>query len=288
MPASPSHLSIMWTEIKKASPIHRDPGPVVAMLRLEGVIARGAGRGGRGLSLAGVETALDKAFGLSRAAAVALVINSPGGAPVQSRMIHDRIRALAEEKNREVLVFCEDVAASGGYMIACAGDEIYADTSSIVGSIGVIGAGFGAHEALAKLGLERRVYTAGENKLRLDPFQPEKPDDVAFVERIQSNIHEDFIALVKARRGRRLSTSAALFEGDVWTGREAVDLGVIDGLGHARDVLRERFGSRVQVKKIAAAKPPWTQRLLGGMSSSLVESAADAIERRALWARYLQ
>lgn len=257
------------------------PRPVVPVVRLEGVIGRSGGRAGRGLSLAGVEAGLERAFQSGKAEAVALVINSPGGSPVQSRLIHDRIRALAEEHAKRVLVFCEDVAASGGYMLACAGDEIFVDESSIVGSIGVIGAGFGAAEALDKLGLERRVYTAGKHKLRLDPFQPERASDREFVQRIQANIHESFIGLVQARRRDLLDDEAELFEGDVWTGVEAVRLGLVDALGHLPSVLRDKFGPDVKVKRIPVAKPSLSQRLVGGGFDSVV----SALEERLMLSR---
>jgi serine protease SohB len=201
---------------------------------------------------------------------------------VQSRLIHDRVRNLAEEKKLPVLTFCEDLAASGGYMLALAGDEIYADVSSIVGSIGVVGATFGAHEAIAKLGVERRVYTAGKNKVRLDPFRPETEDDRAFVKRIQTAIHAGFIDLVKARRDGKLDAQAELFEGDVWTGGEAERLGLIDGIGHARAVLRAKFGDDVQIKDVPAGKVTILKRLLGGGADALL----DAVEERVAYARY--
>ncbi len=197
-------------------------------------------------------------------------------------MIHDRIRALAEEKAKPVFVFCEDLAASGGYMIACAGDEIFADMGSLVGSIGVVGALFGFQDAMAKLGVERRVYTAGKNKVRLDPFRPEAEDDVAFVRRIQDVIHRDFIDLVKARRRDRLDPAADLFEGDIWTGREALPLGLIDGLGHAREILREKYGDKIRFRRIPIAKPPLGRRLLGAGTRAAIE----AVEERAHWARF--
>ncbi len=262
-------------------PFISKPKPFVPHLRFEGVIG-GGGRFSRGLSLAAVEPSLARAFKSGKAAAVAISINSPGGSPVQSRLIHDRIRALADEKKLPVLVFCEDLAASGGYMLALAGDEIYADVSSIVGSIGVVGASFGAHEAIAKLGVERRVYTAGKNKVRLDPFRPETEDDRAFVTRIQSAIHAGFIELVKARREGKLDAQTELFEGDVWTGQEAVGLGVIDGIGHARAVLRERFGDQVRIKDVPTAKTPLVKRLMGGGADAVVA----ALEERLAYARF--
>lgn len=257
------------------------PGPpVVAVVRLEGVIASG-GRMSRGLSLAGVESALERAFAL-KAEAVAIAINSPGGSPVQSRLIHDRVRALAAERKRLVLTFCEDVAASGGYILALAGDEVFADPSSLVGSIGVVGAGFGFDGAMAKLGVERRVYAAGRNKVRLDPFQPEKPEDVAWLRRLQDHIHDDFIALVQERRAGKLDAATDLFEGDVWTGRDAFRLGLVDGLGGMRGVLAQKFGPKVRLRRFWPAKSSILSRILGGGADALL----DAVETRALWARF--
>ncbi len=284
--------------LRRLIPIFGPPPPVTPLVRLEGEIGSG-GRFARGLNLAGLELVLTRAFNTPDAVAVAFSINSPGGSPVQARLIHDRIRALAAEKKLPVLMFCEDLAASGGYMIACAGDEIFADESSLVGSIGVVGAGFGAADALKKLGVERRIYTAGKHKVRLDPFQPETKDDVAFVARIQSAIHESFIALVQTRRGMKLDETTELFEGDIWTGLDAVRLGLIDGIGHAGDILREKFGERVDIRPIPAARRGLLRRLgmsaqgpaeIGGLSGHLAGDVADAVldrlEARALWARF--
>lgn len=270
---------------RRTLPFLPDPAPLTPLVRLEGEIGRG-GRFARGLSLAGVDTALERAFRTPDAAAVAIVVNSPGGSPVQSRMIHDRIRALAEENEVPVFVFCEDVAASGGYMLACAGDEVFADESSIIGSIGVVGAGFGAHGALEKLGLERRLFTAGKNKARLDPFRPVTDDDREFVAHIQGRIHESFIALVQQRRGLKLDDATELFEGDVWTGLDAMRLGLIDGIGEARAVLREKFGDKVRIKAITPARAPLLQRLLNGGADALARAVLDAVEARALWGRF--
>ncbi len=270
---------------RRILPFLPDPKPLTPLVRLEGEIGRG-GRFGRGLNLAAIENALERAFRTPSASAVAIVVNSPGGSPVQSRLIHDRIRALAEENDVPVFVFCEDVAASGGYMIACAGDEIFADESSILGSIGVVGAGFGAHEALTKLGLERRVFTAGKNKVRLDPFQPLSEDDRDFVAHIQNRIHESFIALVQQRRGLKLDDATELFEGDVWTGLDAMRLGLIDGIGDARGVLREKFGETVQIKLVAPTRVPLVQRFLNGGADAAARATLDALEARALWGRY--
>jgi signal peptide peptidase SppA len=230
---------------------------------------------------------LERAFTRKGLAAVALSINSPGGAAVQSALIHRRIRALADEHKVPVLVFCEDVAASGGYWLACAGDEIFADESSIIGSIGVIAAGFGFVEALAKLGIERRVHTAGESKSILDPFQPEKKEDVTRLTALQTDVHEAFKALVRARRkGKLKGVDKDLFSGAFWSGKRALDLGLIDGLGHAHDVLRLKFGDKVVIRNLAPS-PGWGLKRLGfGIAADIPEHTLDALETRALWARF--
>jgi len=225
--------------------------PIVPVVRLTGII--GISTPLRpGLMLASLARQLERAFAVRHARAVALVINSPGGSAVQSRLIYLRIRALAAEKKLPVIAFAEDVAASGGYMVACAADEIICDPSSIVGSIGVVGGTFGFSRLLEKLGVERRLYTSGERKAMLDPFLPEKPEDVERLKAIQREIHEDFIALVKESRGARLTgPENDLFSGEYWTGRTALALGLADGLGDVRAVLRERFGERVEMPLIA-------------------------------------
>ena len=266
--------------------------PVVPVVRLHGTI--GAVTPLRpGMSLGSVSRMLEKAFSTKGAKAVALQINSPGGSPVQSRQIYQRIRQLAEEKKLRVLVFVEDVAASGGYMIACAGDEIFCDPSSIVGSIGVVGGTFGFQDLIKKVGIERRLYTSGEHKATLDPFLPENPEDVARLKAIQREIHDTFIALVKQSRGSRLKGDEDyLFTGEYWAGERSVKLGLVDELGDLRTVLRARYGDKVQTPIIAPAAG-----LLSGMigrkgGSSLLglpsfpEDIISAIETRALWARY--
>src|SRR5882762_9627521 len=226
---------------------------VVPVVRLSGVI--GAVTPLRpGMSLAGVAKTLERAFGTKNAKAVALVINSPGGSPVQSRQIYLRIRQLAAEKNLPVLVFVEDVAASGGYMIACAGDEIFCDPSSILGSIGVVGGSFGFQEMIKKIGVERRLYTAGEHKAMLDPFLPEDREDVARLKAIQREIHAIFIALVRQSRGGRLKgTEDTLFSGEYWAGETSVSLGLADAIGDLRSTLRARYGDKVLTPVIAPA-----------------------------------
>ncbi|WP_315838923.1 S49 family peptidase [Bradyrhizobium prioriisuperbiae] len=273
----------------------RGDAPVVPVVRLSGVI--GAVTPLRpGLSLAGVARTLERAFGTKNAKAVALVVNSPGGSPVQSRQIFLRIRQLATEKKLPVLVFVEDVAASGGYMIACAGDEIFVDPSSILGSIGVVGGSFGFEGLIKKIGVERRLYTAGEHKATLDPFLPENPEDVERLKAIQREIHQVFIALVKGARGSRLKgADDYLFTGEYWAGGRAVELGLVDALGDLRTTLRARFGDKVVTPVIAPASGPLAGllgrrsagagALLGG-ASDLPEGLISALEARAVWARF--
>ena len=273
-------------------PVERfqNPPPIVTVVRLSGVIGA-IGPGRSGLTLAGVERNLEKAFELDELKAVALAINSPGGSPVQSALIGTRIRALAEEKEVPVFAFTEDVAASGGYWIACAADEIYAASSSIIGSIGVISAGFGATELLAKIGLERRLHTSGARKGMLDPFLPEQPDHVKRLKALQKEIHEEFKGHVRSRRGDRLKGDEKdLFSGEFWTGKHGVDLGLVDGIGEMRQVLRARFGDKVKLKKIEQPKS-WIQRRFGmeitaGMAENWADGLMSSIEQRELWNRY--
>jgi signal peptide peptidase SppA len=261
--------------------------PVVAVVRLAGVIGSlGPWRGG--LSLAGLAATLERAFALGGIKAVALAINSPGGSPVQSSLIAARIRALASEKKLPVFAFAEDVAASGGYWLATAGDEIYADESSIVGSIGVISSGFGFPELLQRMGVERRVHTAGSRKAMLDPFRPESPEDVARLEALQREIHDSFKAQVRRRRGPRLKADDdTLFSGEFWSGKRALELGLIDGIGDMRSVLRDRFGDKVQLRLIGSQRG-WLMRRLR-LTTAPDDWARDligAVEERALWARF--
>jgi signal peptide peptidase SppA len=270
--------------------------PVVPVVRLSGVI--GAVTPLRpGLTLAGIAKTLERAFATRHAKAVALVINSPGGSPVQSRQIYLRIRQLAEEKKLPVLVFVEDVAASGGYMIACAGDEIFCDPSSILGSIGVVGGSFGFQELIKRIGVERRLYTAGEHKAMLDPFLPEDPGDVARLKALQRQIHDIFIALVKDSRGARLSGTEDLFTGEYWAGEKSVSLGLADGIGDIRSTLRARYGEKVLTPVIAPASG-MLSGLLGRRSpgagalaamdgiGSLPDDLISALETRAIWAKF--
>ncbi len=271
--------------------------PVVPVVRLGGVIGLSTPLR-PGLSIAGIARMLDRAFAVRRAKAVALVINSPGGSAVQSHLIYRRIRTLAEEKKLPVIAFVEDAAASGGYMIACAADEIVCDPASIVGSIGVIGASFGFPEAMRKLGIERRVYTAGANKSTLDPFLPENEHDVARLKAVQLDIHRMFIALVRERRGERLKgDDDTLFTGEYWVAGTARDLGLIDQLGDIRSVLRERFGADVRMPTIPAERSLFGRRsqgvaaftpdaLLGVARQGLADDILSALEARAMWARF--
>jgi signal peptide peptidase SppA len=270
---------------------------VVPVVRLSGVI--GAVTPLRpGMSLAGVARVLERAFSMRNAKAVALVINSPGGSPVQSRQIYLRIKQLAAEKKLKVLVFVEDVAASGGYMIACAGDEIICDPSSILGSIGVVGGSFGFQEAIKRLGIERRLYTAGSHKAMLDPFLPENPDDVAKLKAIQREIHQIFISLVKESRGTRLKGSDdTLFTGEYWAGESSIALGLADSIGDLRSTLRARYGEKVLTPVIAqptgllsgllGRKSPGAGQLSAMESmAGLPDELISAVETRAIWAKF--
>ena len=270
---------------------------VVPVVRLSGVI--GAVTPLRpGMSLAGVAKTLERAFATKNARAVALMINSPGGSPVQSRQIYVRIRQLAAEKKLPVLVFVEDVAASGCYMIACAGDEIFCDPSSILGSIGVVGGAFGFQDLIKKIGVERRLYTAGEHKAMLDPFLPENPEDVARVKALQREIHAIFIALVKQSRGGRLKgADQVLFTGEYWAGETSVSLGLADAIGDLRSTLRARYGDKVLTPVIAPATG-MLSNLLGRRSAGagtltsldgiagLPDELISALETRAIWAKF--
>src|SRR6185436_3676296 len=267
--------------------------PVVPVVRMSGAIGISSPLK-PGLTLANVARSLDRAFAMRNIRAVALSINSPGGAAAQSHLIHRRIRSLADEKKIPVIAFVEDVAASGGYMIACAADEIVADASSIVGSIGVVGGSFGFDKLIEKVGIERRLYTSGENKAMLDPFLPEKPEDVAKLKAIQREIHESFIGLVKARRGDKLdSRESALFTGEYWTGQRGRELGLVDAVGDLRTTLRERFGEKLRMPLMG--ERGWFSRRTPGVSHgleqlwsgpSLADDMVATLEARALWSRY--
>ncbi len=267
--------------------------PVVPVVRLSGVI--GVVTPLRpGLMLSSTARSLERAFSIRNARAVALIVNSPGGSPAQSHLIFRRIRQLAAEKKLPVIAFVEDVGASGGYMLACAGDEIICDQFSIVGSIGVVGGSFGFPKLMEKLGVERRLYTAGERKVMLDPFLPEKPEDLKRIKAIQKDIHEHFIALVRERRGSKLKGSEkTLFSGEFWTAQMAVELGLADRIGDLRSTLRERYGEKVRTPLISEGRGFFGRRIPGlGSLDALARQpglAADllsALETRALWSRY--
>jgi serine protease SohB len=266
---------------------------VVPVVRLSGIV--GVSTPLRpGLMLSSIARSLERAFAVRNARAVALVINSPGGSPAQSHLIFLRIRQLAAEKKLPVIAFIEDVGASGGYMLACAADEIVCNQFSIVGSIGVVGGSFGFPKLMEKLGVERRLYTAGERKVMLDPFQPEKPEDVKRIKAIQKDIHAHFIALVQERRGAKLQGSEKiLFSGEFWTAQRAIELGLADRLGDLRSTLRERYGEKVRTPLIAADRGLFGRRIpsLGSLDAlarqgGLAADLMSALEARALWSRY--
>lgn len=274
--------------------------PRVPVIRLTGPIGMATPLN-PGISLANSADMIEKAFEDKKAKAVAVVINSPGGSPVQSMMIFKRLRSLAEENDKKIYVFMEDVAASGGYFIAVAGDELYADPSSIIGSIGVIAAGFGFDKAIEKIGVERRVYTAGEKKLTLDAFQPENPDDIARLKELQKDIHNTFKDVVMSRRAEKL-TSDDLFTGEFWTGTKAVELGLIDGLSDVRTKMREVFGPDVELQLVKPKRGLFgrtsPQGVRGGMfgglfggggstgSPQFTDQLISSLETRALWSRF--
>ena len=262
--------------------------PVVPLIRLDGAIGAAARPGAQGLSDKALAPLIERAF-RKKPAAVALAINSPGGSPVQSSLIAARIRRLAEENDVPVHAFVEDVAASGGYWLACAADDIWADPASVVGSIGVISAGFGLQELIGKHGIERRVHTAGKSKSFLDPFAPEKPADVKRLKALLDPMHEIFKAWVRTRRGDRLAAEPDLFTGDVWLGLEAADLGLIDGVAHAVPKLKELYGEKVRIVPLGLNRP-WYRRIGMGLGAGLGAATAgaliDAAEERALWQRY--
>lgn len=269
---------------------------IVPVVRLNGAIGMNSPLRS-GITFAGVAKALDKAFAVKGAKAVALVINSPGGSPVQSHLIYRRIRLLAQEKELPVLAFVEDVAASGGYMLACAADEIIADKFSIVGSIGVVSAGFGFDKAIEKLGIDRRVYTAGVSKVILDPFQPEKAEDIERLKTLQKDVHEGFKSLVRESRADVLpSPDDALFTGEFWVAPQALELGLIDSIGDLRSFLKARYGEKVSTPLMSAGGGLFGRRLPGvsggiapdmaTIGAGFAEQMLSVAEERALWARY--
>ena len=269
----------------------RSGAVTIPVIRLHGAIMAGSTQFRQNLSLATTAGLIEKAFA-HKSPAVAISINSPGGSPVQSRLIYKRIRDLAEEKNKRVIVFVEDVAASGGYMIALAGDEIIADPSSVVGSIGVVSAGFGFQDLIKKIGVERRVHTAGQNKSILDPFQPEKQEDVERLKSLQLEIHETFIDMVRSGRGPRLREHPDLFTGMFWTGKTGLELGLVDGLGDMRTFLKQRYGQKTRLHLVSMPRGLFGRKLgiFGSSAPAIAASAADglldAATERTLWSRF--
>ncbi len=268
-------------------PIFQNTAPVVAILPLEGVIGAD-GRFSSALNLSGLEDKITQAFDVYNVKAVALAINSPGGSPVQSELIMRRIQQLSEEKKTPVYAFAEDVAASGGYLISLAAEEIYAHEASIIGSIGVISAGFGFNKAIEKVGVERRVYAAGDNKSILDPFQPEKEKDIKLLKDMQKEIHEFFKNLVKERRGDKLKgTQKVMFSGQFWAGNEAMKLGLVDGIGDIHSICKQKFGPKTKFKRIKEEKG-FIKGLLGiaGPKQHISEEIIGTLESKSLWARF--
>ena len=257
---------------------------IIPHIKLNGVIGN-VGKFKQGINFASQEEIIKKAFSIKKAPAVAISINSPGGSPVQSHLIHDQIMSLAKKHKKKVLIFAEDVAASGGYLIACSGDEIYANQSSIIGSIGVIYSSFGFTELISKIGVQRRVYTAGKNKSTLDPFMEEKKEDIDRLKNIQLDLHKDFIEVVENSRSNKLKKDSGieLFSGEFWSGRKAKELGLIDGIGNAEKVLKEKYGEDVVIKKFEKQKG-WLASKLS--SESHTEKVISIMEERSIWQRY--
>ncbi len=259
---------------------------VIPHVRLTGIIGSG-GRFKQGMELANQRDILKKAFSLKKISHVAISINSPGGSPVQSHLIYSYIRQLADKKKVKVLIFAEDVAASGGYFIACAGDEIYANSSSIIGSIGVISASFGFKDLIQKIGIERRVYTAGKNKSTLDPFVSEKEEDVKRLKNIQLELHADFIKVVEKSRGSKLKDPEKnnIFTGEFWTGKTALKLGLIDGIGNADQVLKEKFGEKAIIKSFEKRKGFLAKKLSSSISDP-INKTFNSLEERSIWQKF--
>lgn len=282
-----------WPErLLRKIPMERfqNPPPIVNVLRLSGMIAT-SGMLKQHLCLDAIEDEIKEAFENEKVKCVALIVNSPGGSPVQSELIYKRIRALSEEKSIPVVTFVEDVAASGGYWLACAGDEIIVSEASVLGSIGVISSGFGFVEAIKKLGVERRVYTEGESKSILDPFKPEKESDITIVKNVQRDIHEMFKNLVRTRRAGKIQEEQEeiLFSGEFWSGKKAIELGLADSIGDIYNVMRERYGKKVKLNPISAKKS-WLQRKLKfgayGHVSALVNAVLNALQERSQWGKF--
>ena len=259
---------------------------IVPHLRLSGIIGS-VGRFKQGLNFTSQQEIIEKAFSIKKALAVAVSINSPGGSPVQSHLIYSYIRKQAKKSKKKVLVFAEDVAASGGYLIACAGDEIYANSSSIVGSIGVIYSSFGLQDLIKKAGIQRRIYTAGKNKSTLDPFVEEKKEDIERLKKIQLDLHADFIKVVEDSRSTKLKKDGNpdLFTGEFWSGSTAKKLGLIDGIGNADEILKEKFGEDVIIKKFEKPKS-WLNKKLSGASENQIDNLLNILEEKSIWHRY--
>lgn len=283
----------MFNKIRKVIPRRwRTDAPVIPVVMMSGAIAAGGSQFRPSLSIASTAALLDRAFDMKKAPAVAIVINSPGGSPVQSRLIYKRIRDLANEKNKKVLVFVEDAAASGGYMIACAGDEIIADPCSVIGSIGVVAATFGFSDAISRIGVERRVYTAGVSKASLDPFQKEKEEDVAKLNILLADMHQVFIDLVKQGRGSKLADSPDIFTGQYWLAEKALALGLIDEIGDIRSVIKSRFGEKAELQLISTPRGFFGRSsgkpaigTFGDAGAGLADEALARVDEQALWAR---
>ena len=258
---------------------------IISHIRLSGVIGN-VGKIRQGIEYSGQEDIIKKAFSVKKAQAVAVTINSPGGSPVQSHLIYKFIREQAKKHKKKVIVFAEDVAASGGYLIACSGDEIYANSSSIIGSIGVIYSSFGFKDLIQKIGVQRRVYTAGKNKSTLDPFLEEKDEDIKRLKNIQLELHQDFIDVVEESRGSKLKKESGieLFSGEFWSGKKAIELGLIDGIGNAEQILREKFGEEVKIKKFEKTKS-WLAKKFS-TSEDHADKLVSILEERSIWQRY--
>jgi len=259
---------------------------IVPHIRLSGIIGS-VGRFKQGINFAGQQEIIEKAFSIKKSLAVAISINSPGGSPVQSHLIYSYIKKMSKKNKKKVLVFAEDVAASGGYLIACAGDEIYANSSSIVGSIGVIYSSFGLQDLIKKAGIQRRIYTAGKNKSTLDPFVEEKKEDIERLKKIQLELHADFIKVVEESRSTKLKKNGNpdLFTGEFWSGSTAKKLGLVDGIGNADEILKEKFGEDVVIKKFEKPKS-WLNKKLSGTSENQIDNLLNILEEKSIWQKY--
>jgi len=276
-----------WAEDKPVLKIIFNSRPKVVVIRLSGVIMESTKSRPRTINYNQYAQVIDKAFDNTEANAVVLIINSPGGSPAQSALIGGHIRARAEEEDKPVYAFVEDVAASGGYWLACAADEIFALSVSIVGSIGVISASFGFNELIGRYGVERRVYTSGKEKAFMDPFSETKPEDIKRLKKIQKDLHKSFIAWVKDRRGNYLNGSdSALFEGQFWTGDEAIKNGIIDEIGDIRTVLQERFGKKVKMIEIEPHKSLFSLPMINGKIDHDADGVFETMQEKQILGQY--